>query len=89
MFAVTPYGHWHAKELELYVRDLDMAPMDAILTATKNNMLALRNGSQVGVHEVSDRAPAVLPRASVAIRRAPSRRARRCLRRLPVLRAGG
>jgi imidazolonepropionase-like amidohydrolase len=51
-FAITPYGHWHAKELELYVRDLDMSPMDAILTATKNNILALRNGSQVGTLEI-------------------------------------
>jgi len=47
-FAITPYGHWHARELELFVRHLGMSPMEAILTATRNNTLALRNGSEVG-----------------------------------------
>jgi imidazolonepropionase-like amidohydrolase len=47
-FAITPYGHWHARELELFVQYLGMSPMEAILTATKNNTLALRNGSEVG-----------------------------------------
>jgi imidazolonepropionase-like amidohydrolase len=50
-FAVTPYGHWHARELELFVRHLDMAPMDALVAATRNNVLALRNGSEVGTLE--------------------------------------
>jgi imidazolonepropionase-like amidohydrolase len=48
-FAVTPYGHWHARELELFVRYLGMSPMEALMTATKNNRLALRNGGEVGV----------------------------------------
>jgi imidazolonepropionase-like amidohydrolase len=50
-FAITPYGHWHARELELFVRYLGMSPMEAILTATKYNTLALRNGSEVGTLE--------------------------------------
>lgn len=47
-FAVTPYGHWHARELELFVQYIGMSPMEAILTATRNNTLALRNGGEVG-----------------------------------------
>jgi imidazolonepropionase-like amidohydrolase len=47
-FAITPYGHWHARELELFVRHLGLSPMEAIVTATRNNTLALRNGSEVG-----------------------------------------
>lgn len=50
-FAITPYGHWHARELELFVRYLGLTPMEAILTATKYNRLALRNGSEVGLLE--------------------------------------
>lgn len=51
-FAVTPYGHWHGRELELFVQHIGMSPMEAIVTATKNNTLALRNGSEVGTLEV-------------------------------------
>lgn len=50
-FAITPYGHWHARELALFVRDLDMSPMDAILSCTKYNQLAVRHGHDVGVLE--------------------------------------
>lgn len=50
-FALTPYGHWHARELELFVDYLGLTPMEAILTATRNNALALRNGAEVGTLE--------------------------------------
>jgi imidazolonepropionase-like amidohydrolase len=35
-FAVTPYGEWHARELELFVDMLGMSPLQAITCATKN-----------------------------------------------------
>jgi imidazolonepropionase-like amidohydrolase len=35
-FAVTPYGEWHARELELFVDALGMSPLEAITCATKN-----------------------------------------------------
>lgn len=50
-FAATPYGEWHARELELFVRHLGLAPMDAILAATRNNACTLRNGADVGTLE--------------------------------------
>lgn len=50
-FAATPYGEWHARELELFVQYLGMTPMDAIVAATRNNALTLRNGSEVGTLE--------------------------------------
>jgi imidazolonepropionase-like amidohydrolase len=50
-FAVTPYGHWHAREMELFVRYLDLSPMEAIVAGTKANTLALRNGGEVGTLE--------------------------------------
>jgi imidazolonepropionase-like amidohydrolase len=50
-FAATPYGEWHARELELFVRYLDLSPMEAIVAATRNNARTLRNGAEVGTLE--------------------------------------
>jgi imidazolonepropionase-like amidohydrolase len=41
-FALTPYGHWHARELELFVEVLGLSPLEAISCATRNGALALR-----------------------------------------------
>ena len=30
-FAVTPYGEWHARELEIFVNDLGFTPAEALL----------------------------------------------------------
>ncbi|MES2185161.1 MAG: amidohydrolase family protein [Pseudomonadota bacterium] len=35
-FAVTPYGEWHARELELFVNLLGMSPLQAITCGTLN-----------------------------------------------------
>ncbi|WP_051954006.1 metal-dependent hydrolase family protein [Xenophilus azovorans] len=35
-FAVTPYGEWHARELELFVSHLGMSPLQAITCGTRN-----------------------------------------------------
>jgi imidazolonepropionase-like amidohydrolase len=35
-FAVTPYGEWHARELELFVTLLGMSPLQAITCGTRN-----------------------------------------------------
>jgi len=51
-FALTPYGHWHARELELFVEYLGLKPMEAIVAATRDNALALRNAADVGTLEV-------------------------------------
>jgi len=48
-FALTPYGHWHARELEVFVQELGLSPLDAIMCATKNNARALRLEGRVGV----------------------------------------
>jgi imidazolonepropionase-like amidohydrolase len=41
-FALTPYGHWHARELELFVDVLGLTPLEAITCATRNGAIALR-----------------------------------------------
>jgi imidazolonepropionase-like amidohydrolase len=50
-FAITPYGEWHAKELEIYVKYLGFKPADALKAATVNNGQFVRHAGQVGVVE--------------------------------------
>lgn len=48
-FALTPYGHWHARELEVFVDALGLSPLEAITCATKNNAFAMRMDGELGV----------------------------------------
>ncbi|CAB4816794.1 MAG: amidohydrolase family protein [Actinobacteria bacterium] len=41
-FALTPYGHWHAREMELLVDAIGLDPLEAITCATRNGAIALR-----------------------------------------------
>ena len=47
-FAVTPYGQWHARELELMVELLGITPLQAIMAGTRNNAKALGWDHEVG-----------------------------------------
>ena len=48
-FALTPYGHWHARELEVFVNELGLTPVQAIMCATKSNAIAMRMEGDLGV----------------------------------------
>ena len=48
-FALTPYGHWHARELEVFVNELGLTPVEAIACATRNNALAMRMEGELGL----------------------------------------
>lgn len=48
-FALTPYGHWHAREMEVFVEELGLTPVEAIACATRNNALAMRMDGELGV----------------------------------------
>jgi imidazolonepropionase-like amidohydrolase len=50
-FAVTPYGEWHAKELELFVADLGFSPAAALRAATESNARFMSEGEKIGVLE--------------------------------------
>ena len=41
-FSVTPYGDWHYKELEVFVKKLGLTPLEAITCATKNAASAMK-----------------------------------------------
>ena len=50
-FALTPYGHWHARELEIFVEVLDLSEVEAITTATKNGAWTMRMEDSLGTLE--------------------------------------
>lgn len=47
-FSVTPYGQWHAREVELMVELLGMQPLEAIKAGTYNNARAFGWDADVG-----------------------------------------
>lgn len=47
-FAVTPYGEWHARELEIMVDYLGFRPGEALEATTSGNARLLREGKAVG-----------------------------------------
>lgn len=47
-FSMTPYGHWHAREMEVFVKHLGMTPLQAITCGTKDNAIALDEDGETG-----------------------------------------
>ncbi len=50
-FAVTPYGEWHARELELFVDDLGFSKAEALRAATEVNGRFMADTADIGVLE--------------------------------------
>ena len=50
-FAVTPYGEWNARELELFVDDLGFSPAAALRAATEVNARFMTGGQNIGTLE--------------------------------------
>lgn len=49
-FSLTPYGHWHAREMEVFVDALGLTPVQAIQCATANGAFALKMAEgEIGV----------------------------------------
>lgn len=59
-FALTPYGHWHGREMEILVDALGLTPLQAISCATKNNAIALRSEGEIGTIDVGCRADVIV-----------------------------
>ena len=47
-FSLTPYGDWHYRELEVFVEDLGMTPLQAINSATEQGARALKLEGELG-----------------------------------------
>jgi imidazolonepropionase-like amidohydrolase len=50
-FSITPYGEWHYRELEVFVKDIGLTPLQAIKAATSDNAFALRMRGDTGAIE--------------------------------------
>jgi imidazolonepropionase-like amidohydrolase len=48
-FALTPYGHWHAREMEVFVNELGLSPLEAISCATKQGAIAMKMVGELGL----------------------------------------
>ncbi len=65
-FALTPYGHWHARELEVFVDELGMSGAEAVACATSNNALAMKMSGELGVIAEGCRADVLVVDGEVA-----------------------
>ena len=65
-FALTPYGHWHARELEIFVEVLDLSEVEAISTATKNGAWTMRMEDSLGTLEEGKLADVIVVDGDVA-----------------------
>jgi imidazolonepropionase-like amidohydrolase len=59
-FALTPYGEWHAKELDLFVKHLGMTTVQALRSATSLAAKFLSHGASVGSIETGKLADMVV-----------------------------
>jgi imidazolonepropionase-like amidohydrolase len=50
-FAVTPYGEWHARELEIFVEHLGFTPAEALRAATEVTAGFMADGHKIDVLE--------------------------------------
>jgi imidazolonepropionase-like amidohydrolase len=70
-FSMVPYGHWHYREMEVFVTHLGMTPLEAIRCATSEGARALRMEGRVGRVEVGCEADLILvdgdPAADVTV----------------------
>jgi imidazolonepropionase-like amidohydrolase len=55
-FAMTPYGEWHARELEVMVRYIGMSPLDALRSATAATGAYMADGGMSGTLAVGKNA---------------------------------
>lgn len=51
-FALTPYGHWHGREMQIFVEELGLSELEAISCATKHGAWSMRMEDELGTIEV-------------------------------------
>jgi len=59
-FSLTPYGDWHYRELEIFVRDLGFSPLEAITASTSANAFAIGLEGETGALEVGRLADVII-----------------------------
>jgi imidazolonepropionase-like amidohydrolase len=64
-FSMVPYGHWHYREMEVFVRYFGLTEIEAIRCATFEGARALRMQGQVGAIEPGMEADVICVRGDV------------------------
>lgn len=59
-FSLTPYGHWHGREMEVLVGALGLSPLEAITCGTRNGALAMRMEGELGTVEKGMKADVIV-----------------------------
>ena len=59
-FALTPYGHWHGREMQLFVEELGISELKAITASTKNGAWVMGMEDDLGTIEVGKLADALV-----------------------------
>ena len=59
-FSLTPYGDWHYRELEIFVRNLGFSPLEAITASTSANAFAIGLEGETGALEVGRLADVII-----------------------------
>ncbi|MEO7241565.1 MAG: amidohydrolase family protein, partial [Variovorax sp.] len=76
-FSMVPYGHWHYREMEVFMRYYGMTSLEALHSATGANAFALKMAGQTGVIAPGMKADLLLvdgdPSQDVAILGEPGR----------------
>jgi len=87
-FALTPYGHWHGREMEVFVNELGLSPLEAITCGTRNGAIAMRMEGEIGTIEVGRKADVLVvdgdPSTDIRILNDKSRFAHVISRGIPV-----
>lgn len=65
-FSITPYGEWHYREMEVFVKELGFTPLQAIKSATSDNAFALGMDGKLGAVEVGRLADLLVIEGDVA-----------------------
>jgi imidazolonepropionase-like amidohydrolase len=65
-FSLTPYGEWHYRELEIFVRDIGLTPLQAIASATSDAARSLQMFGVTGAIEAGRLADVIVVAGNVA-----------------------
>ena len=65
-FSLTPYGEWHYRELEVFVRDIGLTPLQAIACATSEAARSLQMFGETGAIEAGRLADVIVVAGNVA-----------------------
>jgi imidazolonepropionase-like amidohydrolase len=55
-FSLTPYGHWHFREMEIFVDHLGLTPLQAISCCTRDGAIGVGQVGEVGIIKAGLRA---------------------------------